>query len=144
MRYLFLILSFTLTSTFAFSQEDEVYTVVQEMPRCPGCEDMEGTAAEKKKCAEKKMLEYLFKNTQYIGISKDNIHLFDKMHVFSFVVEKDGCLNDVKVVRGTTKAMDDMYMKLISDMPRWVPGKHHGEPVAVRFNIPIRIKLSFD
>lgn len=140
MQYLFLILSFTLISAPVFSQEnDEIYTIVQEMPRFPGCEDIEGTAAEKKKCAEKKMMSYILENITYQSISPDNIHLFDKMQVFSFVVEKDGCLNDVKVVRGSTKEVNDMYIKLISEMPHWIPGKQRGEIVTVRFNLPVRI-----
>ncbi len=142
MRYLFVILSFTLISASVFSQEkDSIYTIVEEMPRFPGCEDIEGTADEKKKCAEKKMLDYVYRNVRYPKVSRDNIHLFDKTQIFSFVVEKDGCLNDLKVVRGSTKKVNDMYIKLILEMPSWIPGKQRGEVVAVRLNLPVRVRF---
>lgn len=140
MRYLLLILSFTLISASAFSQEkDSIYTIVEEMPRFPGCEDIEGTAAEKKKCAEKKMLQYVYKNIRYPIISQDNIHLLDKKVIVSFIVEKDGCLSNVEVIRGATDTVNEMYIKLISDMPCWISGKHFGENVAVKFMLPVRV-----
>ena len=140
MKYLFLILSFTLISAPTFSQEkDSIYTIVEEMPRFPGCEDIEGTAAEKKKCAEKKLLSYINKNIRYPSISQDNIHLLDKKVVVSFVVKKDGCLSNVEVVRGATDAVNEMYIKLISNMPCWIPGKHFGENAAVKFMLPVRV-----
>ena len=45
--------------------QDELFNVVEEMPRFPGCEELEITPAEKKKCAETKLLEYIYSNVQY-------------------------------------------------------------------------------
>ena len=144
MKYLFLILSFTLISAPTFSQEkDSIYTIVDEMPRFPGCEGIEVTADKKRSCANRKMLEYFYEKIVFPkNIMSDTIHQYDNL-LLSFIVEKDGCLNDIKFVQGSTKLVNNTYTKLMFEAPRWTPGKHHGEPVAVRVNLPIRLQLNF-
>ena len=66
------------------------------MPRFPGCED-KGSAAEKKQCADKKMLEFIYKNIKYPAIARENG--VEGTCVIQFVVEKDGAIADAKVVR---------------------------------------------
>ena len=142
MQYLFLILSFTLISASVFSQEkDSIYTIVDEMPRFSGCEDIEGTADEKKKCAEKKMLEYIWKNIKYSDAKGDNLQGGCHLLIVSFVVEKDGCINGIEVMRGDYEILNDAYTKVVSEMPCWAPGKHKGKPVAVRLQLPARVRL---
>ncbi len=128
-------------SCFAQSVEssEEVYTIVQEMPRFPGCEDMAGSVDDKKRCAEKKMLEYIYRNVEYPSAFKYACN-FESLTAVSFIVEKDGCLNGLEVLRGHP-AIANAFLKIVSEMPVWIPGKHHGQAVAVRYNIPFRIRL---
>ncbi len=118
---------------------DKIYTIVEEMPRFPGCEDIGSTDVEKKKCAEKKMLEYMYKKLKVPTIARENG--IDGLVVISFVVEKDGCITHIKKLRGPNE-LTVMYEELICNMPTWIPGKHKGQPVPVCFRIPFRIHLS--
>ena len=58
-----------------------------------------------------------------------------------FVVEKDGSLNQINVVRSLEKSYDKEVVKLIQNMPKWIPGKHNGKNVNVWFILPINFKL---
>src|SRR6218665_676726 len=59
----------------------------------------------------------------------------------SFVVEKDGSVNDVKVLKGLPDGCAEEAMRVVKMMPKWKPGQNHGEPVRVQFNLPIKFNL---
>lgn len=58
-----------------------------------------------------------------------------------FVVERDGKVSNVKVLRGTDKELDAAAVKQIMSSPAWKPGKNRGKPVRVTYTIPIEFKL---
>lgn len=58
-----------------------------------------------------------------------------------FIVNKDGAISDPVVVRGATSSLNEAAITLISGMPPWVPGRHHGVPVRSRFVLPIKFNL---
>lgn len=60
----------------------------------------------------------------------------------SFVVEKDGRLTNIKVIRGIGKGCDEEAMRVIKAMPKWVPASQRGETVRLQFNVPIRFVLN--
>ncbi len=60
----------------------------------------------------------------------------------TFVVRYDGNITDVRVLRGVTPELDEEAVRVVSLMPRWEPGMQRGEPVSVRFNMPIRFRLN--
>ena len=119
----------------------EIFKVVEEMPRFPGCEHM--PAAERKACADKSMLEYIYQNVVYPKEAEKN--KTEGTAVVQFVIEKDGSLSDVKVVRdpgdGIGAAAADVVNKMIKDDIRWMPGKQRGTPVRVMFNLPVKFRL---
>ena len=112
------------------------------MPRFPGCED-EADKAAKKACADKKMLEYIYKNIKYPAIARENG--VEGMVVVQFVVEKDGTVTDAKVVRDIGAQCGQEALRVVNLMNnegiRWTPGKQRGRPVRVQFNLPVRFKL---
>ena len=59
-----------------------------------------------------------------------------------FVVEKDGSLTNIEVVRGVSPGLDAEAVRVVGLMPKWTPGKQNGKPVRVRFHLPIMIRLS--
>jgi len=61
-----------------------------------------------------------------------------------FIVEKDGTVNDVKVLRGVDKFIDDEALRVTKLMPKWTPGKQKSEVVRVSYNMPIKFTLSAD
>ena len=61
--------------------------------------------------------------------------------IVNFVVEKDGSISDIQVVRGVDPALDVEAMRVIGSMPKWNPGKQRGQEVRVRFTLPLEFRL---
>lgn len=59
----------------------------------------------------------------------------------TFVVEKDGSITDIKILRGIGGGCDEEAIRLIKSMPNWTPGKQRGNAVRVQFNLPIKFTL---
>ena len=125
---------------------EEIYKVVDQMPRFPGCEEISGTNTEKDECAKEKMLQFIYENIRYPKEAKDNG--IQGMNVVRFVIEKDGTLSRFEVVRKideSTAKESIRILKLMNEMEqKWTPGHHKGNPVPVQYNLPIRFKLSDD
>jgi protein TonB len=122
---------------------EEIFKVVEEMPRFPGCEDQGGTTQEKKACADKKMLEFIYKNIKYPAIARENG--VEGTVVIQFVVEKDGAISDAKIVRDIGAQCGQESLRVVnlmnSENLKWIPGKQRGRPVKVQFNLPVKFKL---
>jgi protein TonB len=58
-----------------------------------------------------------------------------------FVVEKDGSITDVKIIRGLGSGLDEIAKKAVRKMPKWEPGEQRGKPVRVRFVLPVNFTL---
>ena len=59
----------------------------------------------------------------------------------SFVVERDGSISDVRVVRGVDPSLDREAVRVLKQMPHWIPGKKNGSVVRVRINVPVTFSL---
>lgn len=120
----------------------EIFKVVEEMPRFPGCEN-EPTVEARKTCADKKMLEFIYKNIKYPAIARENG--VEGTAVITFVVEKDGTVSDARVVRDIGAQCGQEALRVVNLMNsqniKWTPGKQRGRPVRVQFNLPVRFKL---
>ena len=97
--------------------EDDIFVVVEENPQFPNG----GTAG---------LLQYLGKNIKYPTIPQEN-GTQGRVTV-QFVVNKDGSIVDVKVIRGVDPYLDKEAVRVISTMPKWIPGKQRGVPVALK------------
>ncbi|MDX1942250.1 MAG: TonB family protein [Saprospiraceae bacterium] len=120
---------------------EEIFKIVEEMPLFPGC-DEQGTYEEKKPCADRKMLEYIYKNIKYPKEARDAG--VEGMVVVSFVVEKDGSISTPRIMRDIGAGCGEEALRLIHLMQErvhWTPGKQRGRNVRVQFNLPIRFKL---
>lgn len=106
--------------------DSPVYQVVEEMPEFPG-----GIGA---------CLEFLAKNVQYPAEAM-KAGKQGKV-IVQFVVEKDGSVSNPQVVRSVDPDLDAEAIRVTSTMPKWKPGYQKGEPVAVKFTIPVAFKLS--
>lgn len=140
-KYLFLALA-GLPAGVLSAQTDSVYTVVDQMPRYPGCEEFERDA-EKLSCSNEKMLAYIYERIQY---PQDAIEQnIEGTVVVSFVVNEDGSVSDGEIVRdlggNTGLAALRVILRMQADDIRWTPGKLGGRPVKVRMNVPVRFKL---
>lgn len=105
---------------------NRVYDVVEQMPSFPG-----GISG---------LRTYLNQNIRYPAEAQENCvqgHV-----VVSFVVGKDGHISDVTVLRSVDPSLDKEAVRVIRNMPRWTPGKQGGEPVKVRYNVPVSFRLN--
>ncbi|MBK8443334.1 MAG: energy transducer TonB [Sphingobacteriales bacterium] len=100
------------------------YDVVELMPQFPG--------------GDAELLKYLRSNIQYPEEAK-RLKIEGKVFV-SFVVEKDGNIANAKVLRGIGGGCNEEALRVIQNMPKWVPGLQGGEPVSVSFKLPIVFK----
>ncbi len=107
---------------------DSIYQIVEEMPQFPG--------------GEKAMMEYVAKNVKYPQEAKDK-EIQGRVFV-GFIVEKDGSVNEVKVLRSIGGGCDEEAVRVVKAMPKWKPGKQKGEPVRVSYMLPINFKLNDD
>ena len=105
--------------------DDKVYEVCEQMPIFEG-----GDAA---------LLKYLRENLKYPDNTKDRG--VQGRLVIGFIVEKDGSLTDVKVLRPVDIDLDAEVLRLVKGMPKWIPGRHNGQRVRVRYLLPIHICL---
>ncbi len=119
---------------------EEVFNVVEEMPLFPGCEDISTYSQEKKKCADGKLLEFVYKNLNYPKAAKDAG--VEGVVVVQFIVDKAGNVREPKVVRSIGGNTDEEVLRVVNLMPKWIPGKQRGEHVNVKFNLPVRFKLN--
>lgn len=87
----------------------------------------------------KAFAKYMERNLRYPSQAQDD-GVQGKVFV-SFVVEKDGSITDVKILRGIGYGCDEEAMKVIKKSPLWKPGKNKGIPVRVRYNMPINFNL---
>ena len=85
------------------------------------------------------IFKYLRDNLKYPKIAIEN-HTSGTV-VLQFVVEKDGSIDNVKILNPVADGCTDEAIKAVRSMPKWNPGKNHGEPVRVLFNLPVKFSI---
>ena len=106
--------------------EEEVFLVVEDDPEFPG-----GLSA---------LSQYLASNIKYPQLAKEN-NITGKVFV-SFVVEKDGSVGQVKILRDIGGGCGAEAVRVVKSMPKWKPGKQRGKPVRTQFNLPVDFSLN--
>ena len=106
-----------------------VFEVAEEMPEFPGG----GMSA---------FMDYIKTNMRYPASAKEK-GTQGRVTV-QFVVDKDGSIKEPKLLRSVDKDMDAEALRLISNMPKWKPGRQKGQPVAVKYTVPVMFSLDDD
>ena len=104
---------------------EEIFVVVEEQPEFPG-----GNTA---------MMKFLSDNIKYPVIAQENG--IQGRVITNFVVERDGSITDVQVVRGVDPSLDREAIRVIQSMPKWKAGRQRGSAVRVRFTLPVVFRL---
>lgn len=124
--------------------EDKEWIHVEQMPRFPGCEEQSGNNAAKKACADQRLLGFIYKNIKYPTMARESD--IEGTAIVSFVVNKKGGIEDIKVLRdpgGGCGKEAARVIKMMNNLPKsWTPGKQRGRAVKVRYNLPVRFKLN--
>lgn len=106
-------------------KEEEIFVVVEESPEFPG--------------GEEARLKFLHDNIVYPRIARDAG--VEGRVIVGFVVEPDGRISNVKIIRGKVQSLDEEALRVTKMMPRWKPGKQRGKSVRVQFTMPITFLL---
>ena len=107
------------------ASEDEVFQVVEQAPEYPG-----GMAA---------LMKWIGKEIKYPSIAQE-MNIEGKV-IVQFVIGRDGAVRDVQVLRTVDPTLDKEAVRVVKAMRKWIPGRQRGEPVSVRFTLPITFKL---
>ena len=86
------------------------------------------------------LLKYIAETVEYPAIAKEN-GITGVVYV-SYIVDRDGSIKDVKVVRGADPFLDKEAVRVVKTLRGYTPGKQRGKPVPVQFTIPIRFVLN--
>ena len=106
--------------------DEEFFMVVENMPEFPG--------------GDLGLMKFIQKNVRYPAIAKE-YNITGKVYV-SFIVDKQGSVTNVKIVRGVDKNLDAEALRVVSLLPKYKPGKQRGKAVRVMFTIPINFTLN--
>ena len=106
-------------------QEEVIFQVVEEMPQFPG-----GLG---------EAMKFLAKNIKY-PVEAQQAKIEGRV-IVRFVVGRDGSVSDVEVMRGVSPELDAEAVRVVSLMPKWIPGKQRGKAVAVKYTMPIMFRL---
>ena len=104
---------------------NKVFEVVEEMPSFPG-----GQGA---------LMSFLNSNIKYPVVAQENG--VQGRVIVGFVVERDGSITDVKVMRSVDPSLDREAQRVVKAMPRWKPGKQNGSAVRVKYTVPVVFRL---
>ena len=106
-------------------EETTVFDVVEVMPSFPG-----GQGA---------LFEWLSKNIKYPVVAEENG--VQGRVIVTFVVERNGSITDVQVVKSVDPSLDKEAVRVVKAMPHWIPGKQNGSAVRVKFTVPVTFRL---
>jgi TonB family protein len=107
------------------TQSDQVFMMVEEMPQFPG--------------GEKALREFITSNIRYPKEAQEN-GIQGKVYV-TFVIDTLGSVVDAKIARGVDPSLDKEALRVVSDLPKWQPGKQRGKLVKVSYTVPISFAL---
>lgn len=120
-------------------KENEVFNVVEEIPRFPGCEEIK-TEAKKKSCSDAALLDYIYTNLEHPEEAVEK--KINGNVVMQFMIETDGFVSGIKVVRSLGYGCDQAAIDIIESMnsleEAWRPGHQRGNPVRVLYTLPIK------
>ena len=134
MKKLFTLLLFTAAFSLAYAQQpasnnnandDEIFSIVENEPEYPG--------------GDEALYKFISKNIVYPKSAREKG--IQGTVLVEFVVEKDGKLSNIKVIRSADPALDAEAVRVISKMPKWKPGTQRGKKVRSTFRLPINFQL---
>lgn len=105
--------------------ENQIYDIVEENPRFPG--------------GEEACMKWLSDNIKYPPICVEQ-GIQGRVYA-QFVVNKDGSIVDIKIVRSPDPYLSKEAERVLKMMPKWSPGKQRGKPVRVKFSLPVMFRL---
>ena len=107
------------------AEQNKVFDVVEQQPQFPG-----GMGA---------LNQWLGSNIKYPAMAAENG--IEGRVIVQFVVERDGSVSGVHVVRGVDPSLDKEATRVVAQMPKWIPGKQNGSAVRVKYTVPVTFRF---
>jgi protein TonB len=111
--------------TVVAQKNQQIFDVVEQMPEYPG-----GMPA---------LFDYLTQNVKYPSDAEKQ--KIEGIVIATFVVETDGSISNVEIVKPVFPSLDSEAIRVIKGMANWTPGKQNGEVVRVKYTLPISYRL---
>ena len=108
------------------SSGEDALEVVEEMPEFPG--------------GEIELMKFISRNVKYPDDAKEAGKA--GRVIVKFVIDKDGSISDATILRSVYPSIDAEALRVVNAMPKWNPGKVKGEPVKVKYTLPLSFSLS--
>jgi len=122
-------------------EADVIFSIVEEMPRFPGCEDI-ANKDERIKCSHGKLYDFIYKNLSYPTLARETG--IEGKVILKFAVDKKGKVSKIKILRdiggGCGQAASEAVERMKSQ--NWTPGRQGGRKVSVWFTLPVVFKLA--
>ena len=106
-------------------EETKVFDVVEQMPSFPG--------------GDTELMKFLSTHIKYPVVAEENG--IQGRVIATFVVERDGSISDVKVIKSVDPSLDKEAIRVLKSMPKWIPGRQNGSAVRVKYTVPVTFKL---
>ena len=106
-------------------EETNVFDVVEQMPSFPG--------------GDAELMKFLHDHMKYPAVAEENG--IQGRVICTFVVERDGSITDVKVIKSVDPSLDKEAIRVLKSMPKWIPGKQNGSAVRVKYTVPVTFRL---
>ena len=106
-------------------EETKVFDVVEQMPSVPG--------------GDAELMKFLSTHIKYPVVAEENG--IQGRVIATFVVERDGSISDVKVIKSVDPSLDKEAIRVLKSMPKWIPGKQNGSAVRVKYTVPVTFRL---
>lgn len=119
-----------------FDEVDVPFAVIEDVPVFPGCERV--AKSKRRECFQDKINIHIRKNFRYPEIAQE-MGIQGRVYV-NFIISRDGSIIDIRM-RGPDKNLEKEAERIISKLPKMIPGKQRGRPVRVPFSIPITFRL---
>jgi TonB family protein len=128
-----------LTVTSIAQPTDEVNIIAEQMPYFMGCPDLENGTAEKRKCSNKNLIDFINSNVQYPQFARDQG--IEGTVFVKFVVNHYGIVESSEVLRDIGGDCGKEGLRLVELMPEWEPALNEGKPVSVSLSLPVTFSL---
>ncbi len=113
------------SATMPHEKGNREYVILDKAPAFPG--------------GEEARVKFLLENMIYPQLAREKG--YEGIVYVTFIVERDGRITEVNVLRGVHPSLDEEAIRVIKMMPNWIPGSHNGEPIRVQYNMPINFRL---
>jgi hypothetical protein len=116
-----------------------VATIVEEMPYLMLCDTVEGSLKEKINCSDRAIITHVYDNLSAESIDINSTPSTNAF--FSFTIDTNGTICNIKTIKGINKDFDRHFIQIIQSLPPWIPARNRGQKVAIKKLFPIRFHL---